>query len=88
MLKEKIAFAVVIATIILGSLLYVNQKYFSTEEKDETACPADALLCPDGSYVGRQGPLCEFEECPSRPETIEAPAEKDFENSEIDLKIE
>ena len=30
MLKEKIAFAVVIATIILGSLLYVNQKYFST----------------------------------------------------------
>lgn len=25
-----------------------------------TACPADAMLCPDGSYVGRSGPNCQF----------------------------
>ncbi|KKU20448.1 MAG: hypothetical protein UX31_C0041G0009 [Candidatus Nomurabacteria bacterium GW2011_GWA1_46_11] len=28
------------------------------------ACTADAMQCPDGSYVGRQGPKCEFAPCP------------------------
>jgi hypothetical protein len=27
-------------------------------------CTADAMQCPDGSYVGRQGPKCEFAPCP------------------------
>ncbi|HEY4488401.1 MAG TPA: hypothetical protein VJB97_02700 [Candidatus Paceibacterota bacterium] len=30
-----------------------------------TICPADAQLCPDGSYVGRTGPNCEFAQCPA-----------------------
>lgn len=29
------------------------------------ACTMDAKQCPDGSYVGRTGPRCEFEECPT-----------------------
>ncbi len=28
------------------------------------ACTMEALQCPDGSYVGRQGPMCEFAACP------------------------
>ena len=28
------------------------------------ACPLDAMQCPDGSYVSRKGPTCEFEICP------------------------
>jgi len=28
------------------------------------ACSQEAKLCPDGSYVGRQGPKCEFAKCP------------------------
>jgi hypothetical protein len=33
--------------------------------KDNTAvvCPQDAKQCPDGSYVSRTGPNCEFAEC-------------------------
>ena len=32
---------------------------------DETVvCTMDAKLCPDGSYVGRTGPNCEFAACP------------------------
>ena len=27
-------------------------------------CTMDAKLCPDGSYVGRSGPKCEFSKCP------------------------
>ncbi len=29
-------------------------------EGEEVACTMDAMLCPDGSYVGRTGPKCEF----------------------------
>lgn len=29
------------------------------------ACTAEAKQCPDGSYVGRSGPNCEFAECES-----------------------
>jgi hypothetical protein len=31
---------------------------------DDAACTADAKMCPDGSYVSRQGPRCEFAPCP------------------------
>lgn len=29
------------------------------------ACTQEAKLCPDGSYVGRTGPNCEFTACPT-----------------------
>lgn len=28
------------------------------------ACTMDAMICPDGSAVGREGPNCEFAACP------------------------
>ena len=31
---------------------------------DEKACTDEAKMCPDGSYVGRSGPNCEFAACP------------------------
>jgi hypothetical protein len=44
------------------------------EEKCEVsstsvACTMDAMQCPDGSYVGRTGPDCQFV-CPNTTETI------------------
>ncbi|HLC50282.1 MAG TPA: hypothetical protein VJI97_02535 [Candidatus Nanoarchaeia archaeon] len=33
-------------------------------QEDRTACTMDAKACPDGTYVGRITPDCEFEECP------------------------
>ncbi len=35
------------------------------------ACTQEAKQCPDGSYVGRTGPKCEFKACPA---TSSAPA--------------
>lgn len=35
------------------------------------ACTMDAKQCPDGSYVGRVAPNCEFAACPSEAETTE-----------------
>lgn len=34
-------------------------------EPEIVACTMEALQCPDGSYVGRQGPSCEFAACPT-----------------------
>ena len=33
-------------------------------EEDVVACTLDAKECPDGSFVGRSGPNCEFAKCP------------------------
>jgi hypothetical protein len=35
------------------------------ESTGSYACPADAMICPDGSAVGRQGSKCEFVACPT-----------------------
>lgn len=32
---------------------------------DPVACTEEAKECPDGSYVSREGPSCEFAECPA-----------------------
>ncbi len=34
---------------------------------EPVACTQDARMCPDGSYVGRTGPRCEFKACPGAP---------------------
>jgi plastocyanin len=31
---------------------------------EQVACTMDAKMCPDGSFVGRSGPKCEFTTCP------------------------
>jgi hypothetical protein len=34
------------------------------EQPEAVACTMEAKMCPDGSYVGRIGPRCEFAPCP------------------------
>ncbi len=36
----------------------------SPADSGQVACTQEAKLCPDGSYVGRTGPKCEFAACP------------------------
>jgi hypothetical protein len=42
--------------------LYCPQDCESKQE--QVVCTADAKECPDGSFVSRQGPNCEFAKCP------------------------
>lgn len=35
---------------------------------EPVACTMEAKMCPDGSFVGRTGPNCEFAPCPDVPE--------------------
>lgn len=55
---------IVIAAILVFVIKYAN---YSPEvvDTDPVACTMEAKMCPDGSYVGRQGPRCEFKACPT-----------------------
>jgi uncharacterized protein (UPF0179 family) len=49
----------------------------SPEDDDApmVACTMDAKQCPDGSYVGRVGPDCEFATCPAVEEPVDCTKE-------------
>ncbi|MCL4406225.1 MAG: DUF333 domain-containing protein [Patescibacteria group bacterium] len=55
----------VIGAVVLALLGLAFWKYESGREGGEAVfCTMDAKLCPDGSYVGRMPPACEFKACP------------------------
>ena len=51
----------VIAVVLGTSAIFILR----TREFSPQACTMEAKMCPDGSYVGRTGPSCQFAECPS-----------------------
>jgi hypothetical protein len=53
-----IGIAIIIAAIA-GVVAW--QRFFGEKP---VACTMEAKICPDGSYVGRTGPKCEFALCP------------------------
>lgn len=63
---KKIIYAVLAIILIVGFITLIINKN-SEDEEDMIACTADAMLCPDGSWVGRTGSNCEFV-CPPPPE--------------------
>lgn len=56
---------VIIGIVLVG---YVALSFYTPEVSENipegTACTLDAMICPDGSAVGRIPPLCEFAACP------------------------
>lgn len=54
-----------IAILIVG-IIFMTHKGGG----DVVACTADALICPDGSAVGREGKECTFSACPNLPEFV------------------
>ncbi|MEK6953383.1 MAG: eight-cysteine-cluster domain-containing protein [Candidatus Micrarchaeota archaeon] len=56
----KALFLAVFAILLLGC----------TQPNPPGVCTLDAMICPDGSAVGRVAPSCEFAPCPSASPTI------------------
>ena len=52
----------IVLVLIIAGAMYL---YVSKNQPVQKACTMEARLCPDGSYVGRTGPSCEFAACPS-----------------------
>jgi len=77
-MQNRILILSLIAVIlVLGGLLYIYNpepfEYKNPKEEKPVFCTMDAKLCPDGSYVGRIPPNCEFAACPTGNGTIIPP---------------
>ena len=61
---------ILVGLIILATLGAVYMYFLSGTPREEmTGCTMDALICADGSAVGRTGPDCAFAECPAVADT-------------------
>lgn len=56
--------AVLLAVVALVFIKSANEVLPQLDEDNIVACTMDAQMCPDGSYVGRVPPSCEFAPCP------------------------
>ena len=63
----------IITILVLAALFGISIYYFTRGDSrrggDQVFCTMDAKMCPDGSYVGRVAPNCEFAACPATPTT-------------------
>lgn len=46
--------------VVAGALWWTLPGIGMPVEEEQVFCTADAMECPDGSWVGRTGPNCEF----------------------------
>lgn len=75
-LMKELALGILLLILVgFGSFLYQNAKNNTSGEgrEEPIACTAEARICPNGSAVGRTGPACEFEACPSDAVQYEEP---------------
>lgn len=63
-----IAITLFVLALLAGGVYVVLNMGLLTKEK---ACTQEAMVCPDGTSVGRVGPNCEFAPCPTPPLTPE-----------------
>ena len=62
--KLLIPIAVIVMFAIGFFFAMQGYKAWKEDRSEQVFCTQEAKLCPDGSYVGRTGPKCEFTACP------------------------
>ena len=80
---------IIAVAIIIFSSIFAYQ-YFATpkasnQSQNPVACTMEAKVCPDGSFVGRTGPNCEFSACPAVQDTTAG--WKTYTNSQYGFEI-
>ncbi|MEK7612282.1 MAG: hypothetical protein AAB407_02995 [Patescibacteria group bacterium] len=56
---------ILIIALVIVALLGAGYYLYTTQDVGQVACTMEARECPDGSFVGRGGPKCEFAACPN-----------------------
>lgn len=61
----------IVGLIIVAGGIYIYRTSSGPVKSapEGVVCTMEAKLCPDGSYVGRTGPNCEFAACPGATST-------------------
>jgi len=78
-------YLLILIVSIIGAIFVFTQN--KKEVPTEIACTMDALICPDGTAVGRTGPNCSFAPCPSVPPVTSIDDIQAHINSKSDLII-
>jgi len=80
----------ILSVLTLGGIFIYFYRPYSDTTNQAVVCTMDAKLCPDGSYVGRTGPKCEFSECPSNSKkdliVVDTPIENTLVSSPLIIK--
>ena len=92
--REKPIHIVAVALLLIAVQIIVIAEYFGiqnrTAKPDEQYifCTQEAKQCPDGSYVSRTGPNCEFAEC-AKPSIaqIDASDWKTYRNKKYGFEV-
>ncbi len=73
---------IIVALLLVGGGIYAYSRTNDAVDENAVICTMDAKMCPDGSYVGRTGPNCEFAACPTgNGQIINASGTIDFEGN-------
>ena len=67
-LGRAIGFIVVVLLVLIYFVFFKSTPTSNVNDnnnENNIVCTTDAKECPDGSYVGRSGPKCEFAPCPA-----------------------
>lgn len=75
-----------VALSVLRSKFTIINRPQPLPSQSPVACTADAKQCPNGSYVSRQGPKCEFAACPS-PKADSMTNWKTYTNEKLGVSI-
>lgn len=69
----KFLIGLVLLALLIALGYFAWPKFVAKENQgeDKVFCTMEAKLCPDGSYVGRSGPKCEFAACPNTAARLE-----------------
>jgi hypothetical protein len=70
--KGFVNIVLIVAVVVLfaaAAYFVINKQILKNGNDDQNnngACTDEAMQCPDGSFVGRTGPNCEFAQCPGQ----------------------
>jgi hypothetical protein len=64
-----VVLGVPVIIIVIYSVAYNISGLESKQKPSRIICTQEVKRCPDGSYVSKQSPLCEFKECPESKST-------------------
>ncbi len=69
-MQQKVAIGLMVVSVVALGIYFsiVSAQLISSYE---TACTTEAMICPDGTSVGRTEPHCEFAACPIHAENTD-----------------
>lgn len=78
-----------VVVLVIVTLMWTVGARKAQAPVDGVVCTQEVKECPDGSYVGRTGPKCEFKECPvaESPSSSSVTARIGQEVSMLDVRI-